>query len=625
MKTPDFLNSKAILPFALAAALAGCADSTTSDEVADRGSLDLVMPGKADDYFSNVSKEYEVTGSVTVEMTEEEYADELLREQLVSQRISAVGVYLTTYFTDKFRGIDVDGDGEISDDEVFFENTDYGGFKAMVRNQSVEIASVEGSEGLYTASFTIDVAGPNNLLELLEAEGANRQTAGMNFDLVMPAGAMTAENGRPIRSFDPATYDGELESIPLEVVSLPDVSDAYPAYRDFFADGRYEITMIFGHDYNAARYDIQDAERAFEWLVDNGYKAPVSSFDELGSDSGTFTKTLTTFRPVTETCQADHVIAAVNDPALTESELEEMGVWAPAREDLFAMRAGDDGEFGTLDDVLFETLEDVDSVYYIGPKTLEKMKAHFDDACSTRQRQVRVDVRLFHSDMYVGDRQNQRDQAIYELTQRDVVFYNGHAGPYYGLYLDAGYEAYIDSSEFASLPFDERQQLFVAQGCQTYSQYADMLYAHPEKSESNLDVITTVNYSYARGTMDLFARLTQIDSLEGDVHDPASYNTIVTGLNDEIVNDYYNVFYGVIGIDQNEKLAPYADVSTIGETCADYTDCGDTYSGNVCAGFSDGTSRCVARTAAEAGCPDGSNYAYVAGDDWVLGGVCFEM
>ena len=35
----------------------------------------------------------------------------------------------------------------------------------------------------------------------------------------------------------------------------------------------------------------------------------------------------------------------------------------------------------------------------------------------------------------------------------------------------------------------DRQQLVIAQGCQTYSQYADVIYAHESKDESNLDVI----------------------------------------------------------------------------------------------------------------------------------------
>jgi hypothetical protein len=125
--------------------------------------------------------------------------------------------------------------------------------------------------------------------------------------------------------------------------------------------------------------------------------------------------------------------------------------------------------------------------------------------------------------------------------------------------------------------------------------------------------------------MDLFAQLTRTDAYEIGVHEPATFNTLITSLNAEQVNEAYNVFYGVIGIDQNEKLSPYADVDSIGTECAAHSDCGDTYGGNVCAGFTDGVNRCVARTSAESGCPEGTNYAYVAGEGWVLGGVCWKM
>ncbi len=602
-----------------------CADAESSAP-AERGSLDLVMPGKADDYFSNVSKEYEVKGAIEVAMTAEEFEDVVVREQLIASRISAVGVYLTTYLTDKFRGIDINGDGTIGDDEVFFRNTEYGGFKAMVRNHSTEVLAIEGQEGRYVVEFTIDVAGPNNLLELLLADGAEQGDFGVSKTLEMPAGARSDQSGAPIRSFDPKTYAGELEQVVLEYTTLPEVQDAYPAYRDFMQDGRFEITMVFGHDYNAARYDLIDAREAFDALVADGFSAPVARFEDLRPDSGPFQKSIVSYRPILESCEEDHVVAKVNDPFLTETELEEMGLRSDMRRNLLAARAGADGKFGTLDDLEFKSLRDIDQVRMIGPATLGKMTQWAAPSCQTRQVEVRVDVRLFHSDMYVGSRAEQREQTIYELVKRDVFFYNGHAGPYYGLYLDAEYGAYIDHTEFASLPLDpDKQQLFVAQGCQTYSQYADMLYANEAKNEDNLDVITTVNYSYARGTMDLFRRLVQTDPYEPGVHEPATFNAMITELNAEQVNDHYTVFYGVIGIDQNEKLAPYAIAETVGQECQAHTECGDTYSGNVCAGFSDGVNRCVARTSAESGCPEGTNYAWVAGDSWVLGGVCWSM
>ena len=612
----------------LASALifAGCATEAEPDTAgSDADSWEIVMPGKADDYYSNVSTEFEVAGVVEVAMSDEEFADERLRDEAVARRISAVGIYLTTYVTDKFRGIDINGDGEISDDEVFFRNEEYGGFAAMVRNQSTEVLAIEGVDGAYTATFAIDLAGPRNLYDLLLADGAQRSdAAGVTFSLKMPAGATSAE-GRPIRNFDPNTYEGALESLELTMVELPEVGDAYPHYAEFFADNVLDITLYYGHDYNDARYDIQDARAGFDALLSLGFDSPVGSFEELGPDSGPFTKDVVVFKHDRgAACIENEAVSLFNHPFLDVAALQRIGVRSDAARHAIAQRNGPDGVFGTADDVLFESLQQIDDVRMIGPATIDKIESWGDTVCATPQRAASVHVRLFHSDMYEGARTAQRDQALFELTRRDVFFYNGHAGPYYGLYLDAANAAYIDDSEFAHVEFDgSRQRLFVAQGCQTYSQYADMLYANPALSEDNLDVITTVNYSYALGTMNLFARMVQTD--EQGIHWPAPYNELISGLNAEYWNDQKNVFYGVIGIDQNPSAHPHARPETIGQICSTHEECGLTTAGGYCAGFTDGIDRCVTRVVAEDACPAGTDYAYVADDQTVIGGVCYAM
>ena len=49
------------------------------------------------------------------------------------------------------------------------------------------------------------------------------------------------------------------------------------------------------------------------------------------------------------------------------------------------------------------------------------------------------------------------DLVIDELVKRDVFFYNGHAGPYYGFYVDANKEASVGYLELASAPFTTKQ------------------------------------------------------------------------------------------------------------------------------------------------------------------------
>jgi hypothetical protein len=169
------------------------------------------------------------------------------------------------------------------------------------------------------------------------------------------------------------------------------------------------------------------------------------------------------------------------------------------------------------------------------------------------------------------------------------------------------------------VPFDaSRQQLFIAQGCQTYSQYADMLYANPAKSEDNLDVIVTVNYSYGRGTLELFQALIATD-MDGH-HDPRRFYEIVGELNREWVNSSYDVFYGVTGIDGNPVRHPYANAAAQGDACMADADCGDP-KGNACVNV-DGANTCAFYSLGGDGCLDGNLYG-IFDRDGRTHGVCY--
>lgn len=513
----------------LLASTAACSVAPGDGGTSAHDGLAFVDEGKADNYYSNVASEVEVSGTLPVRMTEADYADEARRNDIVTRRLTAVGLYLTTYVTDKFRGIDSNGDGEISESEIFFRNEGYGGFHAMVRNYSVEALEVSGdATNGYQVRFEMDLAGPPDLLSRIpRAEGTSGP--GLTFDLRMPKDASSdpaSVNRREIRNFNPDSYTGELETVRLTAAPLPVPGNAYPHFAEMTADGMLDVTLFFGHDYNTSRSDLEEAREIFHELGDLGFTAPAQSFEELAASSGPFTRT-----------------ARANG------------------------------------------------------------------------RDITVEVRIFHSDMFTTDRRAQHDLAIAELVGRDVFFYPGHAGPYYGFYLDANDAATVRYRELAEAAFTSRQQLVVAQGCQTYSQYADMLYANESKSEDNLDVITTVNYSYGRGTGQLLRSLLTFDA-DGD-HVPVDYYRMVSDLNGEWLNSYENVFYGIMGIDGSPVLHPYASPEAIGRACTEASECGDA-GGNVCV-----EGQCGAVALSEAGCPDGSTFRRVASGRAITGGACF--
>jgi hypothetical protein len=499
---------------ALVLILAGC--TAPADE--SRPPLVPVPHGKADNYFSNVSAEIEVNGTLHVALPEG--ADP---QQQIARRLTAFGLYLTAYVTDKFRGIDVNGDGTISDDEVFFHNDKYGNFKAMVRNQTVAPGDITDVEGGLEVKFKLDVAGPNDLLARL----------GREFDVKEPKDAVLDPANvdyHAIRDFDPATYTGELETVRCTAKPLPMPGNAYPQLDAFASDGVIDVTLFQGYDYNASRADLYESELLYLNLVAWGFTSPVASYAELTADSGPLVMTMTA-----------------------------------------------------------------------GGKP------------------VRLEVRIFHADMFKADRKRQHDLALSELTTRDIFFYNGHAGPYYGFYLDAANQATVHQEEFAKAPFTSKQQLFVAQGCQTYSQYADMLYANPQKDESNLDVITTINFSYGLGTETLLWNLLGMVNVGNEMY-PRDYLSLVSDLNADATNSQNQVLYGAIGVDGNPQLYPFTDASVIGKSCATETDCGAGW-GYICGAFTQ--KRCGVLTLAPKACPEGSTYYDLAAGDTIQLGACF--
>ena len=498
-------------------ALSGCSgtiDDTQTGASGEQADRQIVTPGKADNYYSNVSKEFEMEGTIDVELTTEEYADEATRNEKISQRTTAVGLYLTAYMTDKL--------------DDLFDNTDYGGFKAMVRNYSVEHENVKpGGDGTYDVTFTIDVAGPPEMAQMLLEDGAG----GVEFGLEMPDGATSdrdSAGSRTVRNFDPASYSGELETIDLTATPHPKIKDSYPHYDSFTEDGVYDITVFFGHDYNEDRWDLRTAEEVFDALDRSGFEAPVGSFDELGADSGPFTKSF-------------------EDPAAGQ--------------------------------------------------------------------EVTIEIRLFHADMYEGARDAQKEQAINALRNRDVFYYWGHAGPYYGFSLGPHSRADIDYQEIAEMDLTDKNQLVIASGCQTYSQYADMLYANPAKSEENLDVITTVNYSNLVAGDAILSGLVDVE--EGQ-HRPKSFYELIEQVNAPWATRRMDTFYGVIGLEGNPQLHPYASTESIGQTCETDLDCGGHQNANVCV---DGS--CAARALTEGACPADSSFGLLGQGDQMDGGVCY--
>ncbi len=81
-------------------------------------------------------------------------------------------------------------------------------------------------------------------------------------------------------------------------------------------------------------------------------------------------------------CQKREIINLLNDGA-TADALATAGVHERAARELAAHRDGADGEFGTPDDDLFDSLEEVDAVDYVGPAAFTQLAAAVEPRCAT--------------------------------------------------------------------------------------------------------------------------------------------------------------------------------------------------------------------------------------------------
>jgi len=80
-------------------------------------------------------------------------------------------------------------------------------------------------------------------------------------------------------------------------------------------------------------------------------------------------------------CQKREIVSYLNE-GVTRDALEVAGIHDRAAKNLVAHRDGADGEFGTSDDDLFDSIEEVDDVDFTGPTAFTQLAAATLDRCS---------------------------------------------------------------------------------------------------------------------------------------------------------------------------------------------------------------------------------------------------
>ena len=247
---------------------------------------------------------------------------------------------------------------------------------------------------------------------------------------------------------------------------------------------------------------------------------------------------------------------------------------------------------------------------------LTSQSGPFVGAIDADGREIQIEVYLYHPDMY--QEEGVGYEGLLELYRQsaaahDIIIYDGHAGydtSYSGVVVHYNPRYAIPADDFDELELPDRYQLFVFNGCKTYSAYPDALYAHPDKDSSNLDIISTVNFSWlsemTRVTSDMLGYLLQADS--SGTHLPMSYDQVLSEVNR---GRSWDVIYGVHGLSDNPRLSPYADVDALCQSCTSNAECPG--SDSLCLLLEGDEARsCTAACTDDSGCPEGYSCEAVA-------------
>jgi hypothetical protein len=270
-----------LAPVILALACGSSTDDTTeapADQVAS-----VVPPGKADNYLSPTSMEYRLWGEGQLDLdaawADKTDAEKLAHaEQMLAYKFKAYTHFINVYVTDKTSHDANDG---------------YGGFSALVRSSSLDsmIEPLDAGGLSYSFLWELEMGAPRTLLSNLPIE--TNASGEKVFRVKLPVLTESQlEYGSYPKDFNADTYAGELEEILVAVEAEKESFDAFPEYNRLFEDGKLDILVLVGGDYNEERYDLKATEEIFQWLKRAGYAHPAAAYTDLTLDSPPFASSI---------------------------------------------------------------------------------------------------------------------------------------------------------------------------------------------------------------------------------------------------------------------------------------------------------------------------------------------
>ena len=264
----------------------GCAGP---DEGGDPEDSVFVDDSKADDFFSTSAAEFIVQGtsSVTLDpaMATASDADRMAAaKKLIELKQIAIAWFLTQYFESK------EGDQA---------NASFGGFSGIAKAGEFQDLEVTERADKITYDFTFKqlAAAGKGLMSQLPIHTVNGQPS-FDLEIGKPTNDEMAQletnhewyRNAPWTDWNPATVSADKKEPMTFAISREKAStDGFFDLEKLTADGKLDIDVFFGWDYHD-NFHIKHSQAFFSWLKEQGFTAPVASWDLMTKDTGAFTR-----------------------------------------------------------------------------------------------------------------------------------------------------------------------------------------------------------------------------------------------------------------------------------------------------------------------------------------------
>lgn len=273
----------------LAATAVACDDGMLDGE--DPEDSVFVDDGKADDFFSVSAQEYLLEGNSTVvldaAMASRPAAERLeAATKLIGLKQIAIAWFVTQYLVDK---------------EEEDPNAHFGGFGGMAKAGAYQDLAIRERADKITFDFTFRqiAAGGRSLMSKLPTRTVGGKTV-FDLEIGRPSNTELAQLETNHEWYRNAPWDGwnpaavaaaQKEKITFAISKERASTDAFFDMARLTADGTLDMDVYFGWDYHSA-YHLKHSKMLFTWLKDQGFRAPVTTWDKLTPTSGPFTRTV---------------------------------------------------------------------------------------------------------------------------------------------------------------------------------------------------------------------------------------------------------------------------------------------------------------------------------------------